>query len=86
MTTEEIQTFLTRHPADSPIKISFKKRDAIQGMFIKDRDYSDLSSKNFWRIVTKTNLDAYKKSKDMNLSRIFHGSDFQKLSVVKEEV
>ncbi|RYY90873.1 MAG: short-chain dehydrogenase [Chitinophagaceae bacterium] len=86
MTTEEIQTFLTRHSVEVPVKISFKKRDAIQGLFIKDRDYSDLSSKNFWRIVTKTHLDAYKKSKDMNLSRIFHGSDFQKLSLIKEEV
>jgi hypothetical protein len=85
MTQEEIQTFLTRHPADSYVKIAFKKRDAIYGLFIKERDFSDLSSKNFWRIVTKTHFDAYKKSKDMNLSRIFHGSDFQKLSLLKEE-
>jgi hypothetical protein len=85
MTTEEIQNFLAKHPAESYIKISFKKRDAIYGLFIKERDFGDLSSKNFWRIVTKTHFDAYKKSKDMNLSRIFHGSDFQKLSLLKEE-
>jgi hypothetical protein len=85
MTQEEINTFLARHPAESYVKIAFKKRDAIYGLFIKERDFSDLSSKNFWRIVTKTHFDAYKKSKDMNLSRIFHGSDFQKLSLLKEE-
>jgi len=85
MTNEEIQTFLTRHPSDTPMKISFKKRDAIQGLFIRERDFSDLSSKNFWRIVTRTNLEAYRKSKDLNLSRIFHGSDFQKLSPAKDE-
>ena len=85
MNRDEVQNFLAKHPAESYVKIAFKKRDAIFGLFIKDRDYGDLSSKNFWRIVTRTNFEAYKKTKDMNLSRIFHGSDFQKLSLLKEE-
>jgi len=49
-------------------------------MFIQMQDYSELKSKNFWRIVTATNLENYKKSKDQNLSRMFNGAEFTKLS------
>jgi len=51
------------------------------GMFINTGDYEDLKSKNFWRIVTGANIDNWKKSKDMNLARIFNGSEFTKLSL-----
>ena len=85
MTTEEISKFLGGDFSDKRyVKITFKKRDPIQGMFIKDRDYNDLSAKNFWRIVTKKNLDDYKKSKDINLAKIFSGSDFARLTPLAE--
>ncbi|HEY1114181.1 MAG TPA: short-chain dehydrogenase [Chitinophagaceae bacterium] len=86
MQIEEIEKFLdTKLTADNKyIKIDFKKRDSIYGLFVKDRDYNDLKSKNFWRIVTRTNFDEYKKSKNNNLAKIFSGSDFSKLSLSKE--
>ena len=86
MQIEEIEKFLdTKITTDDKyIKIDFKKRDSIYGMFVKDRDYNDLKSKNFWRIVTRTHFNEYRKSKNANLSRIFSGSDFSKLTLSKE--
>jgi hypothetical protein len=86
MQIEEIEKFLdTKITTDNKyIKIDFKKRDSIYGLFVKDRDYNDLKSKNFWRIVTRTNFDEYKKSKNNNLAKIFSGSDFSKLTLSKE--
>lgn len=86
MQIEEIEKFLDTKltPDNKYIKIDFKKRDSIYGLFVKDRDYNDLKSKNFWRIVTRTNFDEYKKSKNNNLAKIFSGSDFSKLTLSKE--
>lgn len=86
MQIEEIEKFLdTKTDTDNKyIKIDFKKRDAIYGLFVKDRDYNDLKSKNFWRIVTRTHFNEWKKSKNINLAKIFSGSDFAKLSISKE--
>jgi len=86
MQIEEIEKFLdTKTDTDNKyIKIDFKKRDAIYGLFVKDRDYNDLKSKNFWRIVTRTHFNEWKKSKNINLVKIFSGSDFAKLSISKE--
>lgn len=86
MQIEEIEKFLdTKTTTDNKyIKIDFKKRDSIYGLFVKDRDYNDLKSKNFWRIVTRTHFDEYKKSKNTNLAKIFSGSDFSKLTISKE--
>jgi len=86
MQIEEIEKFLdTKSTTENKyIKIDFKKRDSIYGMFVKDRDYNDLKSKNFWRIVTRTHFDEYKKSKNTNLAKIFSGSDFSKLTISKE--
>jgi len=44
-----------------------------------------LSAKNFWRIVTSKNFDAYNKSKDVNLARLFNGTEFSKLSLLSDE-
>jgi hypothetical protein len=54
-------------------------------MFITDTDYQDLSAKNFWRILTSKNFDAYNKNKDVNLARIFNGSEFSRLSLLSDE-
>jgi hypothetical protein len=81
MTTEQIEKFLAVHRSNSnhPVKITFKTRKPLEGIFIKVQDYADLKSKNFWRIVTGSNIDGYKSSNDVSLSRIFNGSEFTKL-------
>jgi hypothetical protein len=83
MTTEQIEKFLERNGIDgAPVKVSFKTRKPVVGIFITSGDYNDLKSKNFWRIVGEANLESYGKSKDMNLARIFNGSEMTKLSVL----
>jgi hypothetical protein len=86
MNTEEIQKFLDKktNENDHYIKIDFKKRDSIYGLFIQDKDYSELKSKNFWRIVTQTHFDEYNKSKNVNLAKIFNGSEFSRLTLYKD--
>jgi hypothetical protein len=86
MNTEDIQRFLETKTTEQNnyVKIDFKKREAIYGLFIKDNDYNDLKSKNFWRIVTRKNFDEYKKSKNGNLARIFNGAEFSKLSLLND--
>jgi hypothetical protein len=86
MNTEEIEKFLDTKTSEKNnyVKIDFKKRDSIYGLFIKDRDYNDLKSKNFWRIVTRPHFDEYNKSKNVNLAKIFSGSDFTRLTVHSE--
>ncbi|ANE52727.1 short-chain dehydrogenase [Flavisolibacter tropicus] len=86
MNTEEIEKFLDTKTSEKNnyVKIDFKKRDSIYGLFIKDRDYNDLKSKNFWRIVTRPHFDEYNKSKNVNLAKIFSGSDFTRLTLHSE--
>jgi hypothetical protein len=84
MTIEEIEKFLSSAKTENEaVRISFKKRDPMNGLFIKDRDYADLKSKNFWRIVPQSQLELYSQSKNVNLAKIFSGSDFAKLAVQK---
>jgi hypothetical protein len=88
MNIEQIQSFLSTKTKgkEKYVKIDFKKRDSIYGLFITDnKDYKDLSSKNFWRIVTSKHFDAYKKSSSLDLARIFNGSEFTKLSLLTDE-
>ncbi|HZH01598.1 MAG TPA: short-chain dehydrogenase [Flavisolibacter sp.] len=83
MNSEEIENFLKKKTTEDQnyVKVTFKKRDAIYGLFIKDKDYSDLKTKNFWRIVTRTHVDEYNKSGNMGLAKIFHGSEFTRLTL-----
>jgi hypothetical protein len=87
MNTEEIQKFLQTKATSTNnyVKIDFKKRDPIYGLFVIDNDFNDLSSKNFWRIVTRKHFDEYNKSKNINLARIFNGSEFSKLSLLTDD-
>jgi hypothetical protein len=86
MQTEEIQKFLNNkaQAEKSYVKIDFKTRDSIYGLFIFDKDYNELKSKNFWRIITRTHFDAFGKSGDVNLARIFNGAEFSKLSLLTD--
>ena len=87
MNVEEIQNFLDKKTTveNQYVKITFKKRDAICGLFVRGHgDYTDLKSKNFWRIVPQSQFDAYKKSANINLAKIFCGTEFTRLAVQKE--
>lgn len=83
MNVEEIEKFLDRqeNTGDKKVKIDFKKRESIYGVFVKGKDYGDLKEKNFWRVVTLPNVDAWKKSNDLNFAKIFSGSEFSRLTI-----
>jgi hypothetical protein len=66
------------------VQISFKTRRAIMGIFIKTADYTYLKSKNLWRIVGESSIEEYKKSKDVNLARIFNGTEMTRLGLVTQ--
>ena len=86
MNIEDIQKFIdTKTSAGNEyVKITFKKRDAVYGLFIREhRDYVDLKAKNFWRIVPQSQFGAYHQSKNVSLAKIFSGSDFTRLTVSK---
>jgi hypothetical protein len=84
MTTEAIERFLDSEklPDTKALKIDFKKRNSISGLIIKGRDYEDLKSKNFWRIVTRANLAEWKRTGNLEFAKIYSGSEFNKISVV----
>ena len=85
MTSEQISKFVNSEnnvPSTKSMRIAFKKRNPVHGLIVKHSDYTDLSSKNFWRIVTHPNVEKWMKSKDVNLSRIYNGSEITKLSIV----
>ncbi len=80
MSNEQIEKFLQEKYLDKlPVQVNFKTRKQFVGLFIRTSDYAELKSKNFWRIVGQANLENYKRSKDLNLARIFSGSEITKL-------
>ena len=87
MTVEQIETFLAKEtiPQGKIIRFELKKRNPVRGLIVQGRDYNDLKAKNFWRIVTQANLATYQKTNDINLAKIFAGSDFAKLSLVSNK-
>ncbi len=86
MVNELITKFLEpANLAKNAVKIEFKKRNTIIGIFVKSPDYDDLKSKNFWRIVSETHIPEWKKTNDNKLSKIFSGSEFTRLTVAKEK-
>jgi hypothetical protein len=86
MNIEDIDKFLRKNKSDLSeyVKISFKKRQDIYGLFIRDRDYDHLKSKNFWRIVTKLHFTEFQQTKDMSLAKIFNGAEFSRLATYSE--
>ncbi|MEJ7739166.1 MAG: short-chain dehydrogenase [Chitinophagaceae bacterium] len=87
MTPDLIGKFIDNEQlSDTAVKIEFKKRNAVMGQFVKVTDYEELKSKNFWRIVPEANMEKWSKSRDINLVRIFNGTEFTRLSVVKSKV
>ena len=86
MLPEQIAKFIETEQQNNPsVKIEFKKRNTIIGLFVKLNDYEELKTKNFWRLVTETNLEQWHKSNDINDAKLFNGSEFTRLSVVKKK-
>jgi len=82
MTNEQIEKFLSADiKENSLIRISFKTRNSVVGIFIKTPDFDELKSKNFWRIVSENNFEHWKKNRDFNLCRMFNGAEFTKLAI-----
>lgn len=80
MTSEVIEKFVeSKDPNGKLTSIFFKQRSTIHGMFIQGRDYQEMKAKNFWRIVNESRLEEWKKTNDINLTRLFSGNDFAKL-------
>lgn len=82
MTAEEITVFLSgrkNKTGNNIVSIRFKKRAAIDGIIIRERDYEDLKGKNFWRIIPLKDLPLWENTHNVSLSRIFNGHDFKKL-------
>jgi hypothetical protein len=78
MTIEQIERIVSPE-SDGYSKVILKAR-TVEGIFIKAPDFLELKKKNFWRIVTVSNMQEYGRSKDLNLSRIYNGQEFIKIA------
>ncbi len=82
MTSEQIEKFFSSDiKMNAVIRISFKTRNTVQGIFIQTPDMQELKLKNFWRIVSEANYEQWKKTQDYNLCRMFNGAEFTKLAI-----
>jgi hypothetical protein len=85
MTNEQIGKFLEAgHLTKHSVKIDFKSRQSIIGLFIKSNDYDELKSKNFWRIVSEANIPQWQRRQDNSLAKIFNGTEITRLTPVKQ--
>ena len=81
MTAELIEKFLTKNDGlEQSVNIHFKDRNTVTGLFVHTVDYDELRSKNFWRIINNINLVQWNKTKDINLTRLYNGASFTRLS------
>ena len=81
MTSEMIESFVSaKNRKNANVNIHFKDRNTVTGLFIQGGDYDELRTKNFWRIVSKQNAEAWMKTKNMDLARVFNGASFTRLS------
>ena len=87
MLSEQIAKFVETEQLNNPkVKIEFKKRNTIMGLFVQLKDYEELKAKNFWRLVSESNLENWHKTKDINVAKMFNGSEFTKLAIIKKKV
>jgi hypothetical protein len=87
MNSEDIQKFLDSKTTEKNkyVKIAFRNRNPIFGLFVTGHsDYADLRSKNFWRIVPRSQFDSYQESKNIDLAKIFNGSEFSRLTIYED--
>lgn len=81
MTNEQIEKYIdTKKQKQNPVSIHFKDRQPVSGIFIQLADFSELKSKNLWRFVSSRHIEEWNKTHDHNLSRIFNGISFTRLT------
>ncbi len=84
MTVIAIEAFFVRNKIDATqnVKIDLKNRNPVEGQFVELADSEELKEKNFWRVVATTNLKEFSQSKNVNLTRIYSGTEFTRLSAL----
>lgn len=86
MTNDQIEVFFQNAKLkERKVRIDFKTRNSIIGLFIDTKDSAELNVKNFWRIVSESKIDDFLKEKDMNMAKIFNGSEITRLSIIKSK-
>ena len=81
MNNSQIENFVTDEKRKNKVvRIHFKTRSPINGLFIFAKDYEEMKDKNFWRIVGELKTEEWLRQKDNSSSRLFHGSEFTRLS------
>jgi hypothetical protein len=81
MTTEMIEKFVqNKNRKNNAVNIHFKERSSVKGLFVQTSDYDELRYKNLWRIVSNAKIEEWNKTKNIDLSRIFNGLSFTRLS------
>jgi primosomal protein N' len=81
MTVEMIEKFVDAKGRNGiAVNVHFKERNIVNGVFIQTKDYDELKAKNFWRIVSKSNLEEWNQTQNMDLVRMYNGNVFTKLS------
>ncbi|MBI5856677.1 MAG: short-chain dehydrogenase [Sphingobacteriales bacterium] len=81
MTNDQIEKYIdTKVKRENPVNIHFKDRQPVSGIFIQLADFRELKSKNLWRFVSSRNIEEWNKTHDHNLSRIFNGISFTRIS------
>ncbi|MBS1510738.1 MAG: short-chain dehydrogenase [Bacteroidetes bacterium] len=84
MTNDQISSFFQNAKLKNRIvKIDFKSRASIVGLFIESKDSDELNAKNFWRIINEPKIEEFFAHNDTSLARIFNGSEFTRLSLPK---
>ena len=81
MDTSSIEKFLDLSAAKPKVvNVHFKDRSTVTGIFVALRDFDELKAKNFWRVVNVKNIKQWEQKKDIELSRLFNGASFTRLS------
>lgn len=81
MTTEMIEKYIdNKSRKQAAVNIHFKERSTVKGLFIRSSDYNELKYKNLWRVVHHEKIEEWNKTKNMDLSRIFNGLSFIRLT------
>lgn len=81
MAPDKIEEYIeSKQRKNNPVNIHFKDRNTVTGLFVQTPDYDELKSKNLWRIVNNMHLKEWNDTKSIELTRIFNGISFTRLS------
>jgi hypothetical protein len=81
MAPDKIEEYIeSKQRKNIPVNIHFKDRNTVTGLFVQTPDYDELKSKNLWRIVNNMHLNEWNNTKSIELTRIFNGMSFTRLS------